>query len=237
VRLSVVIPTLNEAAELPATLTRVRTVPEVAEIIVSDGGSQDATEALACAAGARWVSEVRGRGAQLRAGAQLAQGDVVLLLHADTWLPPEAGQSIHELLSSRTKPGETEGPVVGGGFHKVFRDGPWLLRSTARRRSAAYFHLTGRLFGDQAIFIRRNVLEAVGGVPPLPLMEEFALCRALRKHGRLALSPATVSTSARTFARRGVLRTWRLMWRLQRAWSRGVPEGELARIYRAGDTG
>lgn len=231
-RLSVVIPTLNEAAELPVTLQRARAVPEVCEIIVSDGGSSDETQPIAKTSGARWLAEAVGRGAQLRAGAALARGDVVILLHADTWLPAEAGRAIQNVLTRTTARGRTSDPVVGGGFHKVFREGPWMLRSTARWRSAAYFHLAGRLFGDQAIFIDRGFLESIGGVPALPLMEEFALCRAIRRHGRLALAAATVSTSARAFTRRGVISTWWLMWRLQRAWSRGVPEAELARRYR-----
>lgn len=231
-RLSVVIPTLNEATELSATLDHARAVPEVVEIIVSDGGSSDSTEAVARTAGVRWVTGARGRGAQLRVGAALAGGEVVVLLHADTWLPASAGRAIQTLLPRPCGPAGTDDQVVGGGFRKIFRDGPWLLRSTARWRSVAYFHLTGRLFGDQAIFLDRGVLESMGGVPALPLMEEFALCRGLRKYGRLALAAETVSTSARSFTRRGVVRTWWMMWQLQRAWSHGIPETELARRYR-----
>ena len=230
-RLSIVIPTLNEAAELPATLSHALAVPEVCEIIISDGGSTDATESIARTAGAKWLSDSRGRGAQLRFGAAQAHGEVVVLLHADTWLPPDAGQAIQAVLfPTSTAPLSAHG-VVGGGFRKIFRDGPWLLRSTARWRSAAFFQMTGQLFGDQAIFIDRERLREAGGVPDLPLMEEFALCRELRRHGRLALAEAIVSTSGRTFARRGVLRTWWLMWCLQRAWHRGVPAAELARRY------
>lgn len=234
-RLSVVIPTLNEASELPATLRHIAAVPEVVEIIVSDGGSRDGTEAVARATAARWISGSPGRGRQLRVGAAAATGDVIVLVHADTWLPVEAGQAIAAALSS---PGLEAGrsdasAVVGGGFQKEFREGNWLLRSTARWRSIAYFRLTGRLFGDQAIFLRREVLEATGGVPDLPLMEEFALCRQITVRGSLTLLSATVSTSGRTFRRRGVLRTWWLMWCIQRAWIRGVPAEELSRRYRA----
>ncbi len=233
-RLTVVIPTLNEAAALPTTLAQAQAVPEVQEILVSDGGSQDATQSIAEAAGARWITGERGRGAQLRVGATAATGDVIVLVHADTWLPPDAGRSIAAALAPTGNESVSRGscaPVVGGGFHKVFRDAPWLLRSTARWRSAAYFHLTGRLFGDQAIFVRREVLAAIGGIPSLPLMEEFALCRALQTQGRLALASATVSTSARRFERHGVLRTWWLMARLQWSWRRGATPEELARQY------
>lgn len=235
VRLSVVIPTLDEAAELPATLRHVAAVPEVMEIIVSDGGSRDGTEAVARVAGARWISGLPGRGRQLRTGAAAAVGDVVVLLHADTWLPVNAGRAIASALQSPAADAATgEAPaVVGGGFQKEFREGSWLLRSTARWRSIAYFRLTGRLFGDQAIFVRREILEATGGIPELPLMEEFALCHQISNRGSLTLLPVAVCTSGRSFRRRGVWRTWWLMWCLQRAWRRGVPAEELARRYRA----
>ena len=222
--LSVVIPTLDEAAALPATLARVAAVPEVGEVWVADGGSRDATESIARSAGAQWLTAPRGRGAQLRAGAARARGDVVVLLHADTWLPPEAGRAIAKALQDPA--------VVGGGFRKAFRDGPRRLRWGARGRSVLYFRLTGRCFGDQALFVRRETLERVGGVPPVPLMEEFVLGRSLRREGRLVLAPATVWTSGRTFERRGVLRTWWLMASLQWSWWRGTPPEVLAARYR-----
>src|SRR5262249_6278340 len=131
-----------------------------------------------------------------------AKGEVVLLLHADTWLPPNAG---HAALASLQRPS-----VVGGGFWKAFRDAPWFMRG-ARVRSALYFRLTGCILGDQGFFVRRLVLEQVGGVPDVPLMEEFELCRRVRRVGRLVLADATVRTSARRFRAQGVLRTY---WRM-----------------------
>jgi len=233
VRLSVVIPTLDEAGELPATLRSVLAVPEVAELIVSDGGSRDGTVALARQSGARVLSGAPGRGSQLRRGAEAATHDVVILLHADTWLPLTAGGAIQRALgiedSVRT---ELSGRrIVGGGFRKTFRSAPWPVGFGAAARSAGYFRLTGRLLGDQAIFVRRTDLIAAGGVPALPLMEEFSLCRALRARGRLVLADATVSTSGRTFRRRGAWRTWWLMLQLQVAWARGVTPEELAARY------
>ena len=127
--ISVVIPTLNEAAELRATLACVAGVPEVTEVIVSDGGSVDDTVSLARAAGARVVSGPRGRGGQLRRGADLATGDVVLLLHADTWLPPDAGVAIQRVMEGAG----AGGPVVGGAFLKAFRNPPWLTRGSRLR--------------------------------------------------------------------------------------------------------
>jgi rSAM/selenodomain-associated transferase 2 len=220
--LSVVIPALNEAAELQETLRRLRQVPEVTEIIVSDGGSTDATEAIARQAGARFLTGPRGRGGQLRRGAQLATGDVLLFLHADTWLPEHAGDAIANALADPA--------VVGGAFRKAFRDPHWLmagseLRCRLRMRCLQF------AYADQALFVRREVLERIGGVPDVPLMEEHLLCRALRREGRLALADATVTTSARRFRERGVLRTYWRMCAVNLRWHLGAAPEELARLY------
>ena len=219
--ISVVIPTLNEADELRATLSRVAGIPEVTEVIVSDGGSVDDTLSLARAAGARVVSGPRGRGGQLRRGADLATGDVVLLLHADTWLPPEAGVAIQRVM---------EGSVAGGAFLKVFRDPPWLTRGS-RLRCRWRMALFQFAYGDQGIFVLREALIRAGGVPDLPLMEEHYLCAALRRQGRLKLANATVSTSARRFRQRGVLRTYlRMAGVTARHWLGATPEA-LRALY------
>src|SRR5262245_22659537 len=113
-RISVVVPTWNEAAELPETLRRLQAIPEVAETIVSDGGSSDATLALARESGAQVFSGSRSRGGQLRRGAEQATGDIVWLVHADTWVPSNSGQAIIETLVD---------PLVGAGAcFKEFRD-------------------------------------------------------------------------------------------------------------------
>lgn len=221
--ISVILPTLNEAVELPETLRRLRLVPEVGEVIIVDGGSRDDTVKLAEAAGCVVVNCAPGRGRQLRAGAERATGEVVLFLHADTWVPPEAGRA---LLACLARPG-----VVGGGFYKVFRDPPnWLVRGS---RFKCWWRLliARRVMADQGIFLRRETLARIGGVPDVPLMEEFELCRRLRPLGRLALADATVVTAARKFRRLGVLRTYLLMWRVTVGYYRGVPLAELRRLY------
>jgi uncharacterized protein len=221
--LSVIIPTLNEAGELPETLRRIRLVPEVKEVILADGGSRDDTVKLATEAGCLVVNSEPGRGRQLRAGAARATGEVLLFLHADTWVPPHAGQALLDCLA---RPG-----VVAGGFYKVFRDPPnWLVRGS---RFKCWWRLliARRVMADQGIFLRRATLDRLGGVPDVPLMEEFELCQKLRPLGRLALADATVSTSARKFLRLGVLRTYLLMWRVTLGYYRGVPLEELRRWY------
>ena len=200
---SVVIPTLNEADSLPETLRRAKANPEIREIIVVDGGSSDRTKSIARDFGCRVLEGATGRGGQLRLGASGAKGDVVLLLHADTWLPPNATRAVLDCLRDAS--------VVGGGFWKVFRDPPLLLRGS-RFKCATRLVFGGLVLGDQAMFIRRDVLGQIGGVPSVPLMEEFELCRKLRKVGRLALADATVTTSARRFVKHGIFRTYLRMW-------------------------
>ena len=221
-RISAVIPALDEVAELPATLLRARAVPEIAEIIVSDGGSRDATRRIAEQAGARVVTGAKGRGHQLRAGASAASSEVVLLLHADTWLAPGAGQAIAAALA--------DPEAVGGACFKAFRDPHWLMRGS-RVRCAWRMRAFQFAYGDQAIFVRRDVLERIGGVPAVPLMEEHELCRALRRAGRLVLADTVVTTSSRRFRERGVLRTY---WRMTMAnlrWNLGVSPEAIRRAY------
>jgi rSAM/selenodomain-associated transferase 2 len=222
--ISVVIPTLNEAEAMAETLKRVRAVRAVSEIIVVDGGSGDGTREVAAQLGCRVLSTPPGRGGQMRAGAAEATGDVVLLLHADTWLPVEAGQAALNCLRDPA--------VVGGGFWKVFRNTPLLLLGS-RWKCAVRLLIGRRIVGDQAMFIRRQTLEQIGGVPDMPLMEEFEMCRRLHKVGRLALAEATISTSARRFTKLGVIRTYLRMWRVSTLYRLGVSPHQLRRLYEA----
>lgn len=218
---SVVIPTLNEAAALPATLAA---IGPGAEVIVSDGGSSDATVALARAAGARVIEGTPGRGRQLAAGVAASSAEALVLVHADTWLPPNALAVVVNALGSRE--------VAGGGFRKRFRDGPTLLRWGAAFRSRLFFRMTGCLFGDQAIFVRRTALDAADGMPDWPLMEDLELCRRLRTQGRLVLLPEEVRTSGRRFSERGLWRTWWRMGRVLAGHALGARPETLARLYR-----
>jgi rSAM/selenodomain-associated transferase 2 len=221
-RISVVIPTLNEAAELPATIEKLRALPEILEIIVVDGGSTDETVKLALSLQCRVVYSPRGRGTQMRAGAQTAFGGAIVFLHADTWVRADFARAIIEALK--------DSRVVAGGCYKTFRAPSFLMRGS-RARCWIRFHLLRRFMGDQAMFVRREMLERIGGVPDVPIMEEFELCRALRSHGQFALAGTVVSTSARRFRARGVLRTYVRMWRVTLQYYLGTPPEELRRIY------
>ena len=220
--ISVIIPALNEAAEIPETIRRARAVPEVCEIILVDGGSADATRDIATANGCSVLQCEPSRGRQLRLGAAQARGDIVLLLHADTWLPPQAGRAALDCLRDPR--------VVAGGFYKRFRDPHPLMRGS-RARCWLRWAIFRRVLGDQALFIRRDTLEQIGGVPDVPLMEEYELLKHLCPLGRIALARAVVSTSARRFRERGVLRTY---WRMASVTARyflGASPEELRRVY------
>ncbi len=223
---SVVIPALNEADGIGATIASVREAAagRAVEVLVVDGGSRDATPRIALESGATVIVASGGRGAQMSAGALRATGEVVVFLHADTWLPADAFGAIEKAMRG---PG-----VVGGGFRKTFRDGPSVVVRGGRRRSEWFFKLTGNVLGDQAMFVARDALEKVGGVPVQPLLEDVVLCERLRKLGKLELLDAEVSTSGRRFEKRGAWRTWVLMgWILAAHWV-GVRAETLDRWYR-----
>lgn len=221
--ISVVIPVLNEAAELPATLRRLQAIREVREIIVVDGGSTDATREIANRHGCRVLASPPSRGRQLRLGARHATADVVMLVHADTWLPPRTGTAALNCLRDPL--------VVGGGFWKYFREYPHPILYGSRWRCGFRLVFGKWIAGDQALFIRREVLERVGGVPDLELMEEVRLCELLRQQGRLALAGEKISTSARRFAKFGTVRTLWLMNVLLWKYRRGTPPHELRKLY------
>lgn len=195
VRLSVVIPTLDEAARIAATVS---SAVGAHEVLVVDGGSLDGTPARAEAAGARILSSPPGRARQLGVGAEAARGDVVLFLHADTRLSEGWDAAVRLALGD---PG-----VAGGAFRLRFDDrGPVLrlLEWGVRLRVAAL----GLPYGDQALFLRRSVLDAIGGVPQVPILEDLDLVRGIKRHGRLARLSLPATTSARRYRERGPLRT------------------------------
>ncbi|HZR81954.1 MAG TPA: TIGR04283 family arsenosugar biosynthesis glycosyltransferase [Candidatus Binatia bacterium] len=218
--ITVVVPVLDEADEIAATLASARD-PEVGEVVVVDGGSRDATVAIARSLGHRVLDCPPGRAAQMNAGAAVATGDVLLFLHADTRLPAGFGGLVREALARG---------AVAGRFDVALRG-----RRRALAMVAAFMNLRSRLTriatGDQAMFVRRDVFERLGGFRPIPLMEDVDLSRRLRAAGRYAALRAKVSTSGRRWETYGVLRTIVLMWRLRLAFWWGVPAERLAALY------
>ncbi|MBI5660048.1 MAG: TIGR04283 family arsenosugar biosynthesis glycosyltransferase [Nitrosomonadales bacterium] len=227
-RLSIIIPVLNEAASLPGLLEHLAQLrARGAEVIVVDGGSEDESQQFASRAGVRLVCAGRGRARQMNAGAAAASGDVLLFLHADTTLPPSAEQAIETVV----RRGRGANEYVWGRFDVRINGHHFMLRVVApliNWRS----RFTGIATGDQAMFVARSAFEAVGGFPEQPLMEDIEMSkRLLALSGPVCLRDRVV-TSGRRWETRGVWRTIWLMWRLRWAYWRGVPASELAKYYR-----
>ena len=221
--LSIIIPTLDEAAHIEATLAALQPLRAGGgEVIVVDGGSADATVALAAPLADRVIAAPRGRATQQNAGARVAAGDVLLFLHADTLLPARAAATI---------PAQLERSGRAWGRFDVAIDGGGALLALVATMMNARSRLTGIATGDQAIFARRADFDAAGAFPEIPLMEDVALSKALRRRSRPLCLRERVVTSARRWERRGALRTIVLMWRLRLAYALGADPRRLARLY------
>jgi rSAM/selenodomain-associated transferase 2 len=221
--LSVIIPVLDEAATIEAALQTLAPLRERgAEIIVVDGGSGDDTAARAAPLADRVVVSPRGRATQMNAGTAVARGDVLLFLHADTRLPPEADRIVLDALA-RTRRAWGRFDVTIEGRHPLFP----VIAAAMNTRS----RLTGITTGDQAMFVTREAFNTVGGFPAIALMEDITLARNLKRVSRPLSLRERVTTSGRRWEKRGVLSTILLMWRLRLAYFFGAKPKELARRY------
>lgn len=221
-RLSIVVPTLEEAGAIQATLAALQPLrAQGAEVVVADGGSRDATRALSAPLADRVIEAQRGRAAQMNAGARAASGEALIFLHADTLLPPEGGSLVLEALRSGREWGRFDVKIEGGS--------PLLAMVAALMNARSRW--SGIATGDQAIFATRAAFEAAGGFPEIPLMEDVALSKALRRRAQPACLRARVLTSGRRWERGGTLRTILLMWRLRLAFALGADPHGLARRY------
>jgi rSAM/selenodomain-associated transferase 2 len=198
VTISVVIPTLDEASNIVGAIESAKKTGGDIEIIVVDGGSRDETCRLARDTGARVLESERGRARQLRMGGENSSGDVILFLHADTRLESGWSEGVSEALSDPA--------CAGGAFRFRFAERGarerWVEWGVALR--IALLRLP---YGDQAIFVRRSVLERMGGMPIVPIMEDLDLVAAIKRAGRLRMLDRVATTSSRRYARRGVVRT------------------------------
>ena len=221
--LSIVVPVLDEASGIGATLESLRELRlRGCEVVVVDGGSRDATREIAAPLADRVVESPRGRAAQMNAGARAASGDILLFLHADTRLPPGADQS--------ARLGMRRTGARWGRFDVTIAGATPMLRLVARSMNARS-RMTGIATGDQAIFARRDAFEAVGGFPEIPLMEDIALSKRLKRVSPPLCLRERVVTSGRRWERHGTLRTILLMWRLRLAFALGADPRRLARDY------
>jgi rSAM/selenodomain-associated transferase 2 len=219
---SVIIPTLNEAENIGAVIEAVRRA-KPNEVIVVDGGSTDATAELARQAGATVLISPRGRGAQQRVGAEHARGEALLFLHADTKLPANYLDVVAKILG--------HADVAGGAFRfKLDEPGVrfrWIERLVDWR--CRFFELP---YGDQAIFVRADVLKRIGGYPALPIMEDYELVDRLKKVGRIEVAQAEAVTSARRWRRLGALNAALTNIECLAAYKLGVSAETIARRRR-----
>lgn len=214
-----VVPTLNEEAALSRNLGAV--LEPADQVVVSDGGSIDGTRELCRQLGAPIVSGPAGRGRQLNRGAAALSTDVLIFLHADTTLPPRAFQAVRAAIAAGR---------IGGGFHlrfdsdrTILRLGAWLIN----RRT----DLTRAPLGDQAQFATRSAFDALHGFRDWPILEDLDFIRRLRRAGQISVLEPRVTTSARRFLERGILRTVATNWLIWALYFGGVAPERLARLY------
>lgn len=226
-RISVIIPTLNEARHLAATLASTRCLSD-AEVITVDGGSRDETVAIARMHGARVLVSGAGRAKQMNCGAWAASSETLLFLHADSLLPVGYDEHVFRAL-------ERNGIVAGAFLLRVDGDrfGLRIIEMMAnwrsRRRQLPY--------GDQGIFLDSKVFHALGGFPNLPIMEDYELMVRLRRRGRIAIAPVPVVTSARRWNSKGILRTTLINQLAIAAYWLGVSPQQISRWYHGDPSG
>jgi len=220
-RISVIIPTLDEARNIVAAVTSAQQ-GGADEILVVDGGSRDGTIEAAESHGVRVLTSERGRAAQLNIGGREASGDILLFLHADTLLPKDFAGQVKLAMSD---------PAAAGGAFKLQIDSPEIglrvIESLANWRSRRF-----RMpYGDQAIFVRADIFREMGGFPDLPIMDDFEFVRKLKLRGLIKIVPSPVITSARRWSNLGVLRTTVINQTIIIAYYLGVSPARMIEWY------
>lgn len=222
-RIAVIIPCLNEATHITATLSRLQTLRQNGhQLIVVDGQSDDNSVALATPLADHVSSCQRGRALQMNHGAQLTAANILLFLHADTQLPNNSDQLIiNHLSNSNRQWGRFDVQLSGKQ--------PWLrvIAFMMNLRS----RLSGIATGDQAIFVRRELFEKIGGFPAISLMEDICLSKQLKRQTKPICLTEKVVTSSRRWEEKGMWRTIFLMWRLRLAYFFGIDAKQLKRQY------
>jgi rSAM/selenodomain-associated transferase 2 len=220
--LCVIVPVLDEADTLESRLRALRPLRERgAKLVVVDGGSADETLAIARRHADVAFQAPRGRAAQMNAGAAACPADVLLFLHADTQLPPHADLAVLRAARGRR----------AWGRFDVRLDSPRPVLRLVGAMMNLRSRLTGVCTGDQALFVDHETFVRAGGFPDIALMEDIAICRALKRSGSPICLRDVAVTSARRWERHGVLRTILLMWRLRAAFFFGADPDDLAIRY------
>ena len=221
-RISVIIPALNEAANIVRAVTSAQECG-ADEVVVADGGSRDETCLLAELSGAQVVSAPCGRAVQQNAGAQVATGDVLLFLHADNWLERDAISQIRSAVDRRKN-------TLCGAFQQKIEAAPFIYR-LLERGNAERVRWLGLPYGDQAIFVTRDLFEQVGGFPEEQFLEDVLLMQRLRRLSWPILLPGIVHVSPRRWEQRGVLRQTLRNWAILASFSLGASPERLAEWY------
>ncbi len=224
--ISVIVPVLNEAERIGKLIESLQGLHGEKEIIISDGGSTDGTrEKLKAFDGVKTVYSPSGRGTQFNAGAELSAGSILWFVHADSVLSPSSLDDIDSAIN---------GGAIGGFFRLYFYDADdWFMRFIART-SHTRAKRFGLIFGDQGLFLRRDIFDGLGGFSDIPLMEDWEISRRLRRfHGRgmIRALDTVIGTSARRYTQNGRFKTWLKMNIVKALYILGVPAETLRRIY------
>lgn len=223
---SVVIPALNEADGIVAAIESALAAG-AGQVIVADGGSNDSTIRHARQCGAEVKPAKRGRGGQIRSGAELAKGSLLLFLHADNRLSQGCLKEVCECINYRGA-----GPDLFWGGFRQHIGAPGLAFRGLEWGNAARIKYRGMPFGDQAMVVSRTLYDSVGGMPDLPLMEDVALSQRLRKKSWPSLLESHVYVDPRRWEKRGVVRQTARNWAIQVAHKCGAKESRLVSWYR-----
>lgn len=219
--ISIIIPSLNEAERIADAVERAWAVRPL-EVLVVDGGSHDGTADLAQRAGAKVLNSPRGRALQQNRGAAIASGEVLLFLHADTWLAENGCRQIQLAVEEQS--------AVCGAFRQVIEAEGWPYR-LLERGNAGRARRLGLPYGDQGLFVRRETFDMLGGFPEVSLMEDWLLMRRLRRISWPVLLPGPLYVSARRWQRHGVVRQTLRNWALVAGALAGVSPNRLAQFY------
>lgn len=223
-KISIIVPTLNEAANIHKTIAKAKESINT-EIIVVDGGSQDETVDIAREMGVQTLITKAGRGNQMNAGALVATGEIFIFLHADTLLPSRFDMIVRQALSE-------EGALAGAFELKI--DSSELCLRLIEKGANWRARLLLLPYGDQAIFVWASIFKKIGGFADMPIMEDFHFMRKLQPLGKIKIVPYPVLTSARRWQKLGVLKTTLLNQLVIIAYFLGVPPHSLAKWYRQG---